>query len=186
MELQVTITLSDRLFALLETKLPNLGRRIEKTVTKETAAQTRAESSVRVEVVAQNPDASVAETPSETAPESPEETQGPAADGTPDDAPAAEIQPAEAVPTLEDCRAAVRRTRVRFEGEGYENKTGEGYEKYHKAITSQIKQIVFTVSGGTAEKIPDLAEDRRAAFIAECDALTLDDNGLIVPPAAPY
>lgn len=181
MELQVTITLSDRLFALLETKLPNLGRRIEKTVTKEIAAQTRAESNIQVHVVAQNPDTSVAETPSETT----DETPAPAADGTAD-APAAETQPAATVPTLEDCRAAVRRTRVRFEGEGYENKTGEGYEKYHKAITSQIKQIVFTVSGGTAEKIPDLAEDRRAAFIAECDALTLDENGLITPPAAPY
>lgn len=176
MELQVTITLSDRLFALLEAKLPNLGRRTEKTVTKEIAAQTRAESNIRVEVVAQNPGAD------DTAPEN---AEGDQASASPE-LPSPELPAPAPVPTLEDCRAAVRRTRVRFEGEGYENKTGEGYEKYHKAITSQIKQIVFTVSGGTAEKIPDLAEDRRAAFIAECDALTLDDNGLIVPPAAPY
>ena len=41
MELQVTVTLSDRLFVLLEDKLPNLGRRVEKAITKEISAQAR-------------------------------------------------------------------------------------------------------------------------------------------------
>ena len=53
MELQVTITLSDRLFVLLEDKLPNLGRRVEKAITKEIGAQTRRESSIAVSVSAE-------------------------------------------------------------------------------------------------------------------------------------
>ncbi len=179
MELQVTLTLSDRLFALLEDKLPNLGRRIEKAVTKEIGAQTRRESNIVVSVSA------------EATPPEPVESDNPThARRTKADAPETAQPEAEpeipAVPTLEDCRAALKRTRIRFEGEGYENKVGEGYEKYHKAITAQIKQIVFTVSGGRADKIPDLPEECRAAFIAECDALIIDEKGFIAPPPAPF
>ena len=51
MNLLVTLTLSDRLFSLLEDKLPNLGRRIEKVVTKELGASARAESNITVTAV---------------------------------------------------------------------------------------------------------------------------------------
>ena len=50
MELQVKFTLSDRLFELLEDKLPNLGRRIEKSIGKELGAQVRRESNVTITV----------------------------------------------------------------------------------------------------------------------------------------
>ena len=176
MELQVTITLSDRLFVLLEDKLPNLGRRVEKAITKEIGAQTRRESSIAVSVSAE------AMTPEPAENEKPRRGRRAKADAPEPIAPVAAVEevpntensnPETTVPTLEDCRAALKRTRIRFEGEGYENKVGEGYEKYHKAITAQIKQIVFTVSGGRADKIPDLPEECRAAFIAECDALII-------------
>lgn len=172
MELQVTLTLSDRLFALLEDKLPNLGRRIEKAITKEIGAQTRRESSIAVSVNTQ-PQAS-------TGTEQNTESQIP--QNTP------EIQsPAEgSVPTLTDCRAALARCRERFEGDDKDNKESERYRKYHKAISAQCKQIILEVSGGTAEKIPDLKDEQRAAFISAMDALILDEKGLIAPPPAPY
>lgn len=147
--------------------MPNLGRRVEKAITKEIGAQTRRESNISVAV---------------TAAPVPENTESITAENNvPETTPAATTYP-----TIEDCRAAINRTRIRFEGEDYVDKISEGYKKYHKAITSQVKQIVAQVSGGRADKIPSLPEESRAAFIAECDALTLDENGNIVPPDAPY
>lgn len=180
MQLQVTISLSDRLYALLEEKLPNLGRRVKKAVSKEFGAQVREESSIVMSVVEDRPEAEEIEV-EVSAPSVPEATAAPASEVVMTSTPEAT-----ATPTLEDCRAAVKRARIRFEGEGYENKTGEGYERYHTALSNQIKQIVLTVSGGQAKKIPLLPEDCRAAFIAECDALTIDEKGFIAPPPAPY
>lgn len=189
MELQVTITLSDKLFALLEDKLPNLGRRVEKAVTKELSAQARRESDIAIAVNTEVPTPETGEsdkprrTRRATKADAPEAATTNTVEETPN---TGNTNPETTVPTLEDCRAALKRTRIRFEGEGYENKVGEGYEKYHKAITAQIKQIVSTISGGRADKIPDLPEECRAAFIAECDALIIDENGFIAPPPAPY
>ena len=178
MELQVTLTLSDRLFALLEDKLPNLGRRIEKALTKEIGAQTRRESSIEVAI------APVVETGLQ-----PLESRAPATNGTgADSAPQQEcrpmtdspaIQPEKAL-TLEDIRAAIHRTRQRFEGENYkENTDSEAYKKHHKALTAQFKQIAIVLGADKPSKLP---ADKIAAFIAECDALILDENGLVAPP----
>lgn len=190
MELKVTLTLSDKLFALLEDKLPNLGRRVEKAVTKEIGAQTRRESNITIEVNADAQEAAPAQPQTEEG-EKPGSTRKPK-----DDTPAVRIEvtptteteapapqpeaPAEL--TCEDCRAAVSRMRLRFEGEGYENKTGEGYDRYHRPITAMTKQILSQLSGGKAAKIPDLAPELRAAFIAECDGVTTDEKGELVSP----
>ena len=167
MELQVTLTLSDRLFALLEDKLPNLGRRIEKAVTKEIGAQTRRESSIEVSVSAKTPEAAapVVSAVEVLCPEAPA---------------------ADSLPTLTDCRAALARCRERFEGDDNDNKESERYRKYHKAISAQCKQIILTVSGGSAEKIPDLKDEQRQAFISAMYALVLDENGQIASPPAPF
>lgn len=92
------------------------------------------------------------------------------------------IQPEKEL-TEEDIRAAMHRTRQRFEGEDYkDNPNSDLYKKHHKALTSQFKQIAAILG---ADKPSALPADRRAAFIAECDALILDENGLVAPPA-PY
>ncbi len=86
--------------------------------------------------------------------------------------------------TEEDIRAAMHRTRQRFEGEDYkENTDSEAYKKYHKQLTGMFKQIAAVLG---ADKPSALPADRRASFIAECDALIIDDNGFIAPPPAPF
>lgn len=180
MELQVTLTLSDRLFALLEDKLPNLGRRIEKAVTKEIGAQTRRESSIEVSVSAKTPETAAPVVAAEEVPEP--EAQQPA------DAPKpfaeAPVQQPEKELTEEDIRAAMHRTRQRFEGEDYkENTDSEAYKKYHKQLTGMFKQIAAVLG---ADKPSALPADKRVAFIAECDALIIDENGFIAPPPAPF
>lgn len=184
LDLQVTFTLSDKLFALLEDKLPNLGRRVEKAVSKELGAKVRQESNISIsvkpsetegaaETVEDVPHVSISVKPSE--PESPKPVV---------ETPAQ--QPENAVPSIVDCRAALARCRDRFEGDDKNNKESERYAKYHGAISRQCKLIIMEVSGGTAEKIPDLKDEHRAAFIAAMDALTLDEKGFIAPPQAPY
>lgn len=96
----------------------------------------------------------------------------------------APVQQPEKELTEEDIRAAMHRTRQRFEGEDYkENTDSEAYKKYHKQLTGMFKQIAAVLG---ADKPSALPADRRASFIAECDALIIDDNGFIAPPPAPF
>lgn len=191
MELLLTITLSDRLFALLEDKLPNLGRRVEKAITKELGAQTRRESIISVEVNA-------GAQPTATESDKSKHARRAKADAPVEDTQAVEQQQPD-VPevhvevrdaqsekelTEEDIRAAIHRTRQRFEGEDYkDNTTSEAYQKYHKPLTGMLKQIAAVLG---ADKPSALPADKRAAFIAECDALILDEKGLITPPPSPF
>lgn len=128
--------------------------------------------------------------------DAPETVENPEAEAP---APAAPVEEAPAAPkpfaeapvqqpdkplTEEDIRACMHRTRQRFEGEDYkENTTGEGYKKYHKQLTSQFKQIAVILG---ADKPSALPVEQRAAFIAECDALIIGEDGNITPPPAPY
>lgn len=187
MELQVTITLSDKLFALLEDKLPNLGRRVEKAVTKELGARARQESNIAIAVSTDNPAAETEQGESDN----PRHTRRAKAD-KPEPATEEAAQPADETPaqqsekelTEEDIRAAMHRTRQRFEGEDYkDNADSEDYKKYHKQLTSMFKQIASVLG---ADKPSALPADKRAAFIAECDALIIDEKGLITPPPAPF
>ena len=175
MELQVTLTLSDRLFALLEDKLPNLGRRLEKAVTKEIGAQTRQESSIKVSVSAKAPGTAAEEVPQP-------EVLGQAAEPKPA-AMSSERQAGKSHGEM--IREIIHRTRQRFEGEDYkENTESETYKKYHRALTAQFKQIAITLGYEKPSYID--TPEKIEAFAAECDALIIDEKGFIAPPPAPY
>lgn len=124
------------------------------------------------------------DTPDTAAPVAPaEEVTQPEADA-PTDEPKpfveAPVQQPEKELTEEDIRAAMHRTRQRFEGEDYkENTDSEAYKKYHKQLTGMFKQIAAVLG---ADKPSALPADRRASFIAECDALIIDEKGFIAPP----
>lgn len=129
-----------------------------------------------------------AETPAE-APQPEPEPETPAAEPEPSPEPEAPAeqpekeQPAKEL-TAEDVREAMHRTRQRFEGNDYrENTDSEAYKKHHKSLTGMFKQIAAVLG---AEKPSALPAEKRAQFIAECDALILDERGLIAPPPAPY
>lgn len=231
MELIVTVTLSDRLFELLEDKLPNIGRRARRAVKKEAGALVENGSSVSISVkkpveektvveaggitLVDDPDqidsvelwsdreeketlAGISEA-KEKSSEHSESSENSEVKGNSENSENSEVREkisearekssearekssehsenSEKEVTVEDCRAALQRCRVRIEGEDYESKSTEGYKKYHKAISATVKRIVMTVSGGKAEKIPDLDEDARRAFISEMDALKVDESG---------
>lgn len=115
-----------------------------------------------------------------------EETQLNTAEPTAEPMPFAEapVQQPEKELTEEDIRAAMHRTRQRFEGEDYkENTDSEAYKKYHKQLTGMFKQIAAVLG---ADKPSALPADRRASFIAECDALIIDEKGFIASPPAPF
>lgn len=79
--------------------------------------------------------------------------------------------------TEEDVRAAMHRTRQRIEGEDYrDNVTGEQYQKYHKSLTAQFKNMAALLG---ADKPSALPEDQRATFIKQCDELKIMEDGTI-------
>ena len=109
-----------------------------------------------------------------------EETAAPAGDNA--EAPASE-QPAAEAPaegkalTVEDVREAMRRARVRIEGEDWEtNTTGEGYTKYHRQLNATFKNIAALLG---SDKPSTLSEDKFASFIKQCDELIVDADGTI-------
>ena len=171
--IRVQFDLSEKLYAFLEDRLPNVARRAEKAVTKELGAQARKEMNVSVDIIPVNPPKKSEAEPTPAAPVESPEPQPEAA------------KPA--IPTLEECRAATERPRIRFEGEDYNNnKDSDAYKRYHKPLSAMFKQILLTVSGGKADKIPQLEESARATFIEMLDELTTDENGNIVAPNAPF
>lgn len=79
--------------------------------------------------------------------------------------------------TEEDVRAAMHRTRQRIEGEDYkDNPTGEMYQKYHKPLTAQFKNIAALLG---SDKPSTLPEDKREQFIKQCDELKIMKDGTI-------
>ena len=114
----------------------------------------------------------------------PQPTEKDKAGGSSEAAEAAEEAEAEredAIPTVADMRAAVTRCRERIEGESWEDKTSEGYKKWHKKVTAAIKGIV-AVCG--ADKIPDIPEENRASFIKQVDGLGAEGDN--VQPVLPF
>lgn len=190
MELKVTLTLSDRLFDLLEDKLPSLGRRMENAVTKEVGARVRDELGIKLDLVTSQTQAEEQEKPKRGRKAKAEpsvevhatesaQTEEPAVTET---APVAPMEEREL--TVEDLRAAMHRTRQRFEGEDYlDHPESENYKKYHRALYEMFIQIAGSLG---ADKPSALQPDKRAAFIAECEALVIDDSGRIAPPRAPF
>ena len=91
-------------------------------------------------------------------------------------APAEDEKPKEL--TEEDVRAAMHRTRTRIEGEDYkENTDGEKYQKYHKQLTANFKNISALLG---ADKPSALPADKRESFIKQCDELEIGDDGTIM------
>lgn len=79
--------------------------------------------------------------------------------------------------TEENVRAAMHRTRQRIEGEDYkDNPTGEKYQKYHKPLTAQFKNIAALLG---SDKPSTLPEDKREQFIKQCDELKIMKDGTI-------
>lgn len=112
--------------------------------------------------------------------EAPAKTAEPAADPAREEAPAEEAQAAEEAKeyTEVDVRAAMDRTRKRIEGEDYkENTASEAYKKYHRALTSQFKNIAAVLGCDKPSLLP--TSELRASFIAQCDELYVDEAGKI-------
>lgn len=187
MELQVTITLSDRLFGLLEEKLPNLGRRVQRAVTKEIGEQTRKESEITISVMPPKPVAEIEEgvTVGVVAATETEPAQEPAQETMPEPAP--EPAAADAIPTdpakmAETIRQIMHRTRQRIEGEDYkDNTSSESYKKYHRKLNDTFVQIAMQL-GFNKPSLIDSPEKIRA-FADECDSLFIDNGGAITSKA---
>lgn len=87
--------------------------------------------------------------------------------------------------TAQDVREAIHRTRQRFEGEDYaQNTDSEAYKKYHRALNDIFKQSAMVLAGVTKPSL--LPPDKIADFIADCEAITLDENGNLILPKAPF
>lgn len=87
--------------------------------------------------------------------------------------------------TAQDVRDAIHRTRQRFEGEDYaQNTDSEAYKKYHRALNDIFKQSAMVLAGVTKPSL--LPPDKIADFIADCEDITLDENGNLTLPKAPF
>lgn len=197
MELQVTVTLSDRLFELLEGKLPNLGRRVEKAITKEIGARVREESEVKVGMTVGPEPVAEPATESDTAKPAPKpkatkaaKKQAPEPEQAPEPAPAPEpkpegkeeARPLAAINIPEEVRAIIHSTRQRFLGEDFLNNTGtDAYKKYFSALSTEFKKISAAIGYDKPSRI-DNAEDLEK-FRAACGELTIDADGGITTKA---
>lgn len=193
MELKVTITLSDQLFALLEDKLPNLGRRIKKSVGKEIGSKFREETAVDLTI---SPSVVPADGQKETACQN--DTSLAADDITISNVvlvtentstvaapPATEEWPADPKKLAEKIRAIMHRTRQRIEGEDYkENTSTEAYKKYHKELSNVFMQIA--VSLGYAKPSAIDTPEKAKAFSDDCDGIYIGEKGFIETPPAPF
>lgn len=179
MDLNVKITLSDRLFQLLEDKLPTIGHRVEKSVQKQLRAETNKEISVSVTA---SPSAAeeapvtveVAPTPADPA-EVPAPAPAEAEDGIPTDP----------KKRAEYIRQIMHRARQRIEGENYKtNTTGERYLKYHKPMADTFIQLAMQYGASKPSAIDD--PEKIKAFEAECEQIHLDKDGNIATGPAPF
>ena len=179
MDLNVKITLSDRLFQLLEDKLPTIGHRVEKSVQKQLRAETSKEISVSVTASPSAAEESpvtveVAPTPADPA-EVPAPAPAEAEDGIPTDP----------KKRAEYIRQIMHRARQRIEGENYKtNTTGERYLKYHKPMADTFIQLAMQYGASKPSAIDD--PEKIKAFEAECEQIHLDEDGNIATDPAPF
>lgn len=179
-QIGVTPQLATFLTALLQNSCPAT---VQLPATEAPAPEPAAESEKPRRTRRAKTETDAPETPA-TPTEAAEEVPEPEAPAAPKPFAEAPVQQPEKELTEEDIRTAMHRTRQRFEGEDYkENTDSEAYKKYHKQLTSMFKQIAAVLG---ADKPSALPADRRAAFIAECDALIIGDDGNVTPPPAPY
>ena len=86
--------------------------------------------------------------------------------------------------TAEDVRDAIHRTRLRFEGDYVNNRDTEEYNRYHGALNTLFKQSAMALAG--VKKPSLLPPDKIADFIADCEGITMDENGDLIPAKAPF
>ena len=120
----------------------------------------------------------------------------PAVEAAPVEEPAAPVETALEQPTPEptptqpepekelteaDVRAAMHRTRQRIEGENYKEDTnGEGYKRWHRALTGWFKATAAIHGADKPSALPDHAS--RKGFIEECDAVHVENDELTITP----
>ncbi len=158
MNLEITLTLSDRLFELLEDKLPSLGKRVERTVNKELRVMTR--DGVKATI-------KVAPTTSET-----------------EAAPEPEPEPKKL--TEADVRDAMHRMRARFI-EGYDRENtdtdSETYKKYFKQLQEETAAIIMETTRGKSKRMADIPAEVRALAIEAFDSVQKSDAGELLSHA---
>ncbi len=77
-----------------------------------------------------------------------------------------------------DVRAAMDATRKRIEGEDYKTNTeSEGRKNWHRKLTAWFKNTAAVLGADKPSELPDSAS--RAAFIASCERVTIENNELI-------
>lgn len=179
MDLNVKITLSDRLFQLLEDKLPTIGHRVEKSVQKQLRAETSKEISVSVTASPSAAEESPVTVEVAPTPADPAEVPAPAPAEAEDGIPADPKKRAEYI------RQIMHRARQRIEGENYKtNTTGERYLKYHKPMADTFIQLAMQYGASKPSAIDD--PEKIKAFEAECEQIHLDEDGNIATGPAPF
>lgn len=179
MDLNVKITLSDRLFQLLEDKLPTIGHRVEKSVQKQLRAETNKEISVSVTASPSAAEESPVTVEVAPTPADPAEVPAPAP------AEAEDCIPTDPKKRAEYIRQIMHRARQRIEGENYKtNTTGERYLKYHKPMADTFIQLAMQYGASKPSAIDD--PEKIKAFEAECEQIHLDKDGNIATGPAPF
>lgn len=80
--------------------------------------------------------------------------------------------------TEADVRAAIDRTRQRIEGDDWkDNPDGEGYKKWHRALTSWFKVTAALFGADRPSELPDSRS--RMNFIRCCDEVEIKDGALV-------
>lgn len=80
--------------------------------------------------------------------------------------------------TEADVRAAIDRARQRIEGDDWkDNPDGEGYKKWHRALTSWFKVTAALFGADRPSELPDSRS--RMNFILCCDEVEIKDGALV-------
>lgn len=80
--------------------------------------------------------------------------------------------------TEADVRAAIDRARCRIEGDDWkDNPDGEGYKKWHRALTSWFKVTAALFGADRPSELPDSRS--RMNFIRCCDEVEIKDGALV-------
>ena len=114
------------------------------------------------------------ETPEEAAP-APEEAPAPEAPAPAEAAPAPKDE-IPVIPTEEDVRQAMYKTRARIEGEDWKEKSSNGYKKHHKALTELFIKMATALG---SERPSALAMDKRKEFIDGCECIKVGEDGIV-------
>ena len=116
--------------------------------------------------------------PRKKAEEAPAEEAAPAPEApAPEEAPApAPKEELPIIPSEEDVRQAMYKTRARIEGEDWKEKTSEGYKKHHKALTELFIKMATALG---SERPSALPMDTRKEFIDGCKSIKVGEDGVV-------